>query len=142
MTNKIDALQEVLANSYSLYLKTQNYHWNVEGPDFYSLHKFFEEQYLDLATAVDLIAERIRFLGAKANASFSAYNMLSSIKEASGKEDAKTMVTTLLADQEKIIKILDDTIKTFEGDEATIDILIGRLEIHQKHLWMFKSLTK
>ena len=139
MTDKISALKEVLATSYALYIKTQNYHWNVTGPRFYSLHKFFEEQYTDLAAAVDEIAERIRFLGAKAPGSFSAYSAISLIKDASGDENAEEMVANLTNDQQAIIDALQNAIKHAGDDEATIDLLLGRVRTHEQTMWMLKS---
>src|SRR4051812_17258979 len=108
MNKKIENLQKLLATSYSLYLKTQNYHWNVDGKDFYSLHKLFEEQYKDLFNAVDTIAERIRALGAKAYGSFTKFSKISVVKDGDENSSAKDMITDLLADQKKVIEILND----------------------------------
>jgi starvation-inducible DNA-binding protein len=143
MTNKTvaNSLKTVLADSYILYLKTQNYHWNVTGPNFKSLHLMFEEQYNDLFLAVDLIAERIRALGDKAPGSFAAYSKLTSIKEGSENLDAVLMVEELIRDQDIIIKTLTKTLKEAQnsGDEVTAGIVINRIEIHQKNAWMLKS---
>lgn len=143
MTNKnvTESLKTVLADTYVLYLKTQNFHWNVTGPNFRSLHLLFEEQYNDLFAAVDLIAERIRTLGEKAPGKLATYVNLSNIKEGDENLDAKSMVETLAKDQELIVKSLNDVLKKAQdaGDEATVDMMIGRIETHQKNTWMLKS---
>ncbi len=143
MSNKpvAESLKIVLADTYSLYLKTQNYHWNVTGPHFKSLHMLFEEQYNDLFTAVDVIAERIRTLGEKAPGTFSAYQKVSSIKEGNEKADAQTMVKELAEDQGKIITTLTETLQAAQnaGDEGTIGIIVDRISVHEKNAWMLKS---
>lgn len=143
MTNQkvADSLQVVLADSYILYLKTQNYHWNVTGPHFKSLHLMFEEQYNDLFTAVDLIAERIRALGVKAYGSFKKYSEITNIKEGDENLGATSMVKELADDQEKIVKTLTQTLKAAQdvGDEVTVGIVTDRIEIHDKNSWMLKS---
>jgi len=143
MTNKpvTEELKKVLADSYTLYLKTQNYHWNVTGPSFRSLHLMFEEQYTDLAAAVDEVAERIRALGDKAPGSFSQYGKTTSIKE--GNENAKSidMVKELANDQEVILKTLKNALDAAQEaeDEVTADLVIGRMTTHEKNAWMLKS---
>ena len=143
MTNKktIDSLQIALADSYVLYLKTQNYHWNVTGPNFKSLHLMFEEQYNDLFAAVDLLAERIRALGVKAFGSFAKYSKLTNIKEGDENLSADKMVKELATDQEVIIKSLTNVLKEAQnvGDEVTAGIVTDRIEIHQKNAWMLQS---
>ena len=142
MTNNVIAdLKVTLADSYILYLKTQNYHWNVTGPNFKSFHLMFEEQYNDLFTAVDLIAERIRALGAKAPGSFAAYSQITNIKEGDENLDADTMLQELAADQEIIVKSLTKALKAAQEveDEVTVGIMTDRIEIHQKNAWMLRS---
>ena len=137
----VESLKKVLADSYVLYLKTQNYHWNVTGPNFNSLHTMFEMQYNDLFAAVDLIAERIRALGEKAPGTFAIYGKLTSIKEGDENKSASQMVKELADDQKLIIKTLNDALDAANacGDDASADIMIGRLEVHQKNAWMLNS---
>lgn len=142
MTNKvIDSLKIVLADSYILYLKTQNYHWNVTGPHFKSMHLMFEEQYNDLFTAVDLIAERIRALGSKAPGSFAAYSKITNIKEGDENLSADLMVKELASDQNIISESITKALKEAQevGDEVTVGIVTDRLEVHQKNAWMLNS---
>ncbi|MDX1902227.1 MAG: DNA starvation/stationary phase protection protein [Gammaproteobacteria bacterium] len=143
MPNKalINGLSSLLADTYTLYLKTQNFHWHVTGPLFHSLHRMFEEQYNELANAVDELAERIRTLGAKAPASFAEFLKLSSIKEASEEHNAADMVHALLLDHEKMVKHLEKLIPVAQkiNDEGTLDLLIMRTEVHQKTAWMLRS---
>lgn len=143
MSNKkvTDALKQSLADTYTLYLKTQNYHWNVTGPNFKGLHALFEEQYNELAAAADELAERIRALGEKAPGSYREFSKLASIEEAAGGEDAKTMLSTLKNDHLKVVKTLTKTIQAAESeeDEGTIDLLGGRIRVHQKHAWMLEA---
>lgn len=144
MDNKqtIEALKEVLADSYALYLKTQNYHWNVEGPHFKTLHLLFEEQYTDLATAVDEIAELIRGLGAKSPGTFKEFEALSKIKDGNATASAEDMVKELADDQDNIA--LGSIQKAFDaaseaGDEVVIGALTERMTIHRKNKWMLNS---
>ena len=143
MTNKkvTDSLKKVLADNYVLYLKTQNYHWNVTGANFKSLHLMFEEQYNDLFAANDLIAERIRALGEKAPGSFAAYSKLTNIKEGNEDLDADLMVEELTADQDIIINTLNKALKESHAadDDVTAGIIADRIEIHQKNAWMLRS---
>lgn len=134
-------LKVVLANTYTLYLKTQNYHWNVMGPHFNSLHTFFEEQYKELAEAVDEIAERIRALGDNAPGSFAEFNDLKTITEAKTKIDAFTMIKDLIESHEMMIKNLNLILKQAEDeeDDVTQDMIVGRLAAHEKMLWMLRS---
>ena len=106
-----DELIHFLADTYTLYLKTQNFHWNVKGPQFYSLHKMFEEQYLELAAAVDEIAERIRALGSYTPASFAQFASLSSLKEATAEINAESMIQKLLKDHEKTAWMLKSSLR-------------------------------
>lgn len=140
-TALIKGLSQLLADTYTLYLKTQNFHWHVTGPLFHSLHRMFEEQYIELANAVDEIAERIRTLGANAPASFTEFLKLTSLKEASGEHNAADMVHTLLQDHEKMVKYIEKLIPVAQkiNDEGTLDLLIIRTEVHQKTAWMLRS---
>jgi starvation-inducible DNA-binding protein len=143
MSNKpvTEALKTVLADSYTLYLKTQFFHWNVTGPHFRSLHLLFEEQYTDLQTAVDDIAERIRTLGEVAPGSFKAYGKLSGITEAESVPAAADMVKALAGDQDVILASLQKALEAAQkaGDEATIGMVTDRITIHEKNRWMLKS---
>jgi len=137
----VEMLSSILADTYILYLKTQNFHWNVIGPNFASLHKMFEEQYTELALAVDLIAERIRALHAKAPATFAEYLRLASVHEAHGYPDANKMVQELMHGHEKIANNLQEAFAVAEHhqDEVTLDILISRKAAHEKTAWMLRS---
>jgi starvation-inducible DNA-binding protein len=140
-----EGLSHVLADTYTLYVKTQNYHWNVEGPRFRALHLMFEEQYTDLQGAVDELAERIRALGEYAPGSFSRFAELSSIKEADGKPpSAEAMVAQLLADNVAVGKDIKKVIGTAEeaGDTVTADMLTARLTVHDKSAWMLRAINK
>jgi starvation-inducible DNA-binding protein len=143
MTNKpvTDSLKVVLADSYALYLKTQNYHWNVEGPNFKSLHELFEMHYTDLAAAIDEIAERIRTLGEKAPGNWDSYKALTSIKNGDENATAETMTKELAEDQEVIAKPLGKALASAQQteDEVTIGLVTDRLAIHQKNAWMLRS---
>lgn len=140
-TKTVDSLKKVLADSYALYLKTQNYHWNVTGPNFKTLHLLFEEQYTDLAAAIDTIAERIRALGAKAPGTWKAYEAITSIADGDENADADTMVNTLVADQALLVKSLKSALSSAqaEGDEVSIGLLVDRMSIHEKNAWMLRS---
>ena len=137
----VDALSTLLADSYTLYLKTHNYHWNVTGPMFTTLHTLFETQYTELALAVDQIAERIRALGAFSPGSYAAFGKLTSIKEATGRADAKTMILALVADQAILVKAARAVIEAAENakDQATVDLATRRLDAHEKNAWMLRS---
>lgn len=140
-----DELTHFLADTYAVYLKTQNFHWNVKGPLFAALHKLFEEQYQELAEAVDEIAERIRALGSNVPASFSHFSKLSSIKEELMTDiSAEEMIKRLLADHETMAKQTTSIIKKTQQaeDEATTDMLIQRLRAHEKTAWMLRSSLK
>jgi len=141
-TKKIaKGLSLFLADSYILYLKTQNYHWNIESHGFYFLHKMFQEQYEDLAEAIDMIAERIRGLKEKSPGTMKEFVKLSSLKEASGKETDKGMIKQLTKDHEQIIALLRNLIieAQKENDEGTADMYIERLRVHEKTAWMLRS---
>jgi starvation-inducible DNA-binding protein len=137
-----DELMHLLADTYTLYLKTQNYHWNVRGPLFPQLHKLFEEQYIELSSAIDVIAERIRALEASTPASFSAFLKLASLKEESRtKVSATDMIKNLLHDHDVLAKSLLHILEKAEEaqDEGTVDLLTERLRAHEKTAWMLRS---
>jgi len=135
-------LARVLADSYTLYLKTHNFHWNVTGPMFQTLHLMFEQHYTELATAVDEIAERIRSLGHPAPGSYAAYARLTSIEEAEGVPAAEDMIRELVKGHETVARTIRGVFPAAEkgGDEATADLLTQRLQIHEKTAWMLRSL--
>ena len=135
-------LSKLLADSYTLYLKTHNYHWNVTGPMFNTLHLMFEAQYTELALAVDLIAERIRALGHPAPGSYKAYANLTSIKEEEGVPDAKEMIRQLVLGQEAVTRTARELFPAVDkaSDEPTADLLTQRMQIHEKNAWMLRSL--
>jgi len=137
----VDTLGKLLANSYTLYLKTHNYHWNVTGPMFTTLHTLFETQYTELALAVDEIAERIRALDAYAPASYTEFAKLSSVKEETGHPRAQDMIKNLVADQETITKVAHDLFDAANAmnDQASADLATRRMNIHEKNAWMLKS---
>lgn len=134
-------LSRVLADSYTLYVKTHNYHWNVEGPHFKGLHELFEEQYTELATAVDDLAERIRALGHKAPGGLSAFSKLAAVKEETGEPEWKDMIRTLAEDQETVVGTCRQCLKVADdaGDEATVDLMVERLQVHEKTAWMLRA---
>ena len=134
-------LSKVLADSYLVYLKTHNYHWNVTGTLFNSLHGQFEEQYTELAAAIDEIAERIRSLGYRAPGSFLEYSELTSIDEDTDQPEALEMVRRLAVDNEKILRTAREVLPLCQDadDEATIDLLTQRLHVHSKTAWMLRS---
>ena len=135
-------LSHVLADTYTLYLKTHNYHWNVVGPMFNTLHLMFEEQYNELALAVDLIAERIRALGEPAPGSYREFNALSSIDEDTDTPDAEEMIRRLVIGQETVARTARQMFDVVEraSDEATADLLTQRLQVHEKTAWMLRSM--
>jgi starvation-inducible DNA-binding protein len=135
-------LDRLLADSYTLYLKTQNFHWNVTGPMFPTLHLMFETHYTELAVAVDLIAERIRSLGAFAPGSFAAFARLSSLEESESVPHAKEMVRQLLTGHEQVARTARGVFALADvaGDQSTADLLTQRLQVHEKTAWMLRSL--
>ena len=137
-----DGLSRLLADSYVLYLKTHGFHWNVEGPMFNTLHAMFMDQYTELWNALDVIAERIRALGHYAPASQAAYGALTTIKESPKVPKAMDMVRELLAGHEAAAKTARAVLPAAEAadDQATLDILTQRLNIHEKTAWMLRSL--
>jgi starvation-inducible DNA-binding protein len=137
----VEALSQLLADSYTLYLKTHNYHWNVTGPMFNTLHTMFEAEYTELALAVDEIAERIRSVGARAPGSYTEFAKLAAIKEAVGTPAAKEMVEQLVADQTTVADTARRVVAAAEasGDQATGDLGVRRIEVHEKNAWMLRS---
>jgi len=131
----------VLANTYSLYLKSQNYHWNVVGPNFQALHTLFEEHYTNLADASDEIAERIRALGSPAPGGFDAFSSLRTITDGKEGLSAKDMVKDLCDDHEKVLQTLKSCFAEAQkcDDEVTIGLLTDRMTFHEKTIWMLKS---
>ena len=137
-----DAVSRVLADTYTLYLKTHNYHWNVTGPQFNDLHAMFMVQYTELWNAVDLIAERIRSLGHFAPGSYKAFSELSSIKEEDGVPAATKMLENLLAGHETVARTCREAFPAAEksGDQPTMDLLTQRMQVHEKTAWMLRSI--
>lgn len=137
----INSLRKLLADSYTLYLKTHNYHWNVKGPMFNTLHTLFELEYTELALAVDEIAERIRTLGAPAPGSYKAFSELTTIVEETGVPAATTMIENLVADQSAVTASAHEVVKAAEqaGDTVSADLATRRMEVHQKNAWMLRS---
>ena len=137
-----DGLSRLLADTYTLYLKTHNFHWNVTGPMFNTLHTMFETQYTELALAVDDIAERIRALGFPAPGTYAAYSKLSSIKEQEGIPAAEEMIKLLVEGQEAVVRTARGIFPLLEkvSDEPTADLLTQRMQIHEKTAWMLRSL--
>ncbi len=135
-------LSRLLADSYTLYLKTHNFHWNVQGPMFNTLHQMFEAQYTELAIAVDDIAERIRALGVKAPGSYSEFSKLASVDEAAGNESAEEMIRQLVIGQETIVRTARDVFPEADraNDEPTADLLTQRMHLHEKNAWMLRSM--
>jgi starvation-inducible DNA-binding protein len=139
-----DGLSALLADTYTLYLKTQNFHWNVTGPQFRALHAMFEEQYTQLAAAVDEIAERIRALGHPAPGSFTRFRELTSIEEDPGVPIAEEMTRQLAVGHEAVDRTARNVFALAEDaeDQVTMDLLVERMQIHEKTAWMLRSLLQ
>jgi starvation-inducible DNA-binding protein len=137
-----EGLGRLLADTYTLYLKTHNFHWNVTGPMFQTLHLMFEQQYNELALAVDLIAERIRALGEPAPGSYAAFGKLTSIREEEGTPSAEAMIQQLLDGQETVVRTARNVFPVVErvNDQPTADLLTQRMLVHEKTAWMLRSL--
>ena len=135
-------LSKLLADSYLLYLKTQNYHWNVTGKMFQPLHTLFEEQYVDLADAVDQIAERIRALGEYAPGSFSSFTKVTSIKEETSIPVAEEMIHNLVVGNEAVVSTAREIINLCDEaqDDVTVDLMVTRMQRHEKNAWMLRSM--
>jgi starvation-inducible DNA-binding protein len=137
-----EGISRVLADTYTLYLKTHNFHWNVEGPMFNTLHLMFEAQYTELALAVDLIAERIRALGFPAPGSYREFAELSSIEDAAGRPSAMEMIAQLAKDQETVVRTARQVfaLAAEAHDEPTADLLTQRMQVHEKTAWMLRAM--
>lgn len=137
----INHLNVVLLETYALYLKTQNYHWNVTGPNFYSLHNMLEVQYKELAEAIDDIAERIRALGEKVEASFLYFDQNKSINDGIPSNSSESMLKDLVQSQEVVIEKLVEllNVASEHGDKASEDMATQRLNAHEKQKWMLSS---
>ena len=137
-------LSRVLADTYTLYLQTHNFHWNVKGPMFQTLHLMFETQYSELALAVDLVAERIRALGFPAPGTYGEFVKLSSVKEVAGVPKAQQMIKTLVSGHETVAKTARSVFSIAESanDQPTCDLLTQRMQIHEKTAWMLRSLLE
>ena len=138
-----NGLSKLLADSYTLYLKTHNYHWNVKGPLFNTLHQMFEVQYTELAAAVDEIAERIRALGEPARGSYTAFAKLTTIEEEVGEPSAEDMIRQLVKGQEAVVRTARSVFPIAEAanDEPSADLLTQRMQIHEKNAWMLRSMV-
>ena len=139
-----EGLKHLLADSYTLYLQTHNFHWNVTGPMFRELHLMFEEHYTELATAVDDLAERIRTLGFDAPGTYKEFARLSSIEEVEGVPSALEMVELLTKGHEQVVKTARKALKLAQtaDDESTLSIVSDRMLIHEKTSWMLRATTK
>jgi starvation-inducible DNA-binding protein len=139
-----EGLNRVLADSYTLYLLTHNFHWNVTGPMFQTLHTMFETQYTELALAVDEIAERIRSLGYPAPGSYTEFSKLTEVKEATDVPKAEEMIRQLVVANETVVRTARAVVPTAEEaeDQATADLLTQRIQLHEKSAWMLRSLLE
>ena len=139
-----DGLARLLADTYTLYLKTHYFHWNVTGPMFQTLHLMFETQYNELALAVDLIAERIRALGCFAPGTYKEFSALTSIAESDGVPKATEMIAQLVSGQEAVVRTARSLFELVDKaqDEATADLLTQRIQLHEKTAWMLRSLLE
>jgi len=137
-------LSRVLADSYTLYLKTHYYHWNVTGPMFQTLHLMFETQYTELALAVDLVAERIRALGFPAPGTYKQFTALSSIPEDDQVPKAQDMIRRLVQGHETVARTSREVFKAADeaSDQPTCDLLTQRMQVHEKTAWMLRSLLE
>ena len=139
-----EGLSRLLADSYTLYLKTHNFHWNVKGPMFNTLHVMFMQQYTELWNALDLIAERIRALDFPAPGTYREFAKLTVIKESEGVPNATDMIKQLVAGQEAVVKTARSIFPIVDkaGDEPSADLLTQRMQIHEKNAWMLRSLLE
>jgi len=137
----VRALENLLASSYTLYLKTHNFHWNVKGPMFTTLHTLFEAEYNELALAVDQIAERIRALGHPAPATYTVFQERSAVKERTGVPKATDMLKELVRDQGIVAEVAREVLRASEGvgDDASQDLAVQRIQVHEKNAWMLRS---
>jgi starvation-inducible DNA-binding protein len=139
----VEGLSALLADTYTLYLKTHGYHWNVTGPTFASLHQMFEEQYMELRDAADEIAERIRALGSYAPASYGELSRLSRVPDEEGVPPAAEMARRLAESHQTLVRAARPLVRTADaaGDVATADLVTSRIQIHEKTAWMLRSLA-
>ena len=140
----VEGLSKLLADSYTLYLKTHNFHWNVTGPMFQTLHLMFQTQYTELWTNIDLVAERIRSLDAPAPGTYAQFSKLASIKETTGVPKAQDMIRILLDGHEQVTRTARAAFPAAESanDQPTMDLLTQRMEVHEKTAWMLRSLLE
>jgi starvation-inducible DNA-binding protein len=136
-----NGLSKLLADTYAVYLKTHGYHWNVRGPNFASLHALFMEEYTEMWTAIDSVAERIRALGHLAPQGYSAFGNLTSIKDGDPEKGAEAMVEELMKDHETIVATARAALPVAQeaGDEVSASLLSDRLTAHEKHAWMLRA---
>lgn len=139
-----EGLSHLLADSYTLYLQTHNFHWNVTGPQFRELHLMFEEHYTELAVAVDDIAERIRTLGVAAPGTYKAFASLSSISEVDGVPSGAEMVDILTTGHESVVKTCRKVLKLAQeaDDESTVALVSDRMRVHEKTAWMLRAINQ
>lgn len=139
-----EGVAHLLADSYTLYLQTHNFHWNVTGPQFRELHLMFEEHYTELAVAVDDIAERIRTLGVAAPGTYKAFASLSSIAEVDGVPSGEEMVDILTTGHESVVKTCRKVLKVAQdaGDESTVALVSDRMRVHEKTAWMLRAINQ
>jgi starvation-inducible DNA-binding protein len=139
-----NGLSKLLADTYVLYLKTHNFHWNVEGPMFQTLHLMFMEQYVETWNAIDLVAERIRSLGHYAPGTYKEYLGLARVKETPGVPKAEQMIKLLIEGQEAVVKTARELVPLADkgNDEPTLDLVTQRMQVHEKNAWMLRSLLK
>lgn len=139
-----DGLSRMLADSYTLYLKTHNFHWNVTGPMFQTLHLMFMTQYTETWNAVDMLAERIRALDHPAPGSYQQFAALTSIKDSGGVPNAKEMIRQLVDGQETVVRTAREVLPIAEkaGDQPTVDLLSARMQVHEQNAWMLRSLLE
>jgi starvation-inducible DNA-binding protein len=142
--NIAEGLEHMLADTYTLYLKTHNFHWNVTGPMFQTLHLMFMTQYNEIWLAVDVIAERIRALGFPAPGSYKEFAALTEIKDSKGVPSAKEMILQLVDGQETVVRTARDVLPVAEkaGDQPTVDMLSARMQVHEQNAWMLRSLLE
>lgn len=144
METLIELMKKVLADSYAFTIKAQNYHWNVEGPNFPQYHEFFGKLYEEVYSSIDTTAEEIRSLGAYAPASFSRFQELSDIADETTIPIPTDMVAKLIADNEVILETLKTTFKLADNldEQGLADYIAGRIDVHKKHGWMLRSIIK
>ncbi len=141
MSDVVNKLSVLLADTYALYLKTQNYHWHVKGPQFKSLHELFELQYQELAEAVDAIAERLLIMGHSAPATFKDFERLKTITDGDSKSSANKMLIELAKDNDTLVKDLNQSMALAQkmNDEGTVNLLANRISSHEKARWMLNA---